>query len=185
MTYLYIKQHNQTGLRYFGKTTRDPYRYIGSGLHWRRHIKKHGKDIATIWTMQFDDEADCEDFAVLFSELFDIVASAAWANMKIENGRDGWPAGVPNPRSVPQSVETRAKKSAKLKGTTKSAHYAQANGNYGKPMPEERKEKMRATKAANPTAKPWTAERRARVAATWAMKKAGLNNTQIWNPNNA
>ena len=176
MINLYVKQHNTTGLRYFGKTTRDPYQYIGSGLHWRRHIKKHGKDIATIWSMSFNDEADCEDFAVLFSELFDIVASAAWANMKIENGRDGWPAGVSNPRSVPQSAELRAKKSAKLKGYNYNNAGAN-NPNYGKPMPEERKVKMRATKAANPTARPWTEERRARVAATWAAKKAGLNNT--------
>lgn len=26
-TYLYIKTHNQTGLKYFGKTTKDPFKY--------------------------------------------------------------------------------------------------------------------------------------------------------------
>ena len=41
-TWLYIKEHNVTGLKYFGKTTRDPLKYKGSGTHWTRHISKHG-----------------------------------------------------------------------------------------------------------------------------------------------
>ena len=36
-TYLYVKQHNKTGLKYFGKTTKkDPLKYKGSGLYWKR-----------------------------------------------------------------------------------------------------------------------------------------------------
>jgi hypothetical protein len=47
--YLYVKQHKITKLKYFGKTTRsDPHRYMGSGAHWRAHLKKHGKDIETL-----------------------------------------------------------------------------------------------------------------------------------------
>jgi hypothetical protein len=171
MIYLYAKQHNVTGLRYFGKTTRDPYTYIGSGLYWRRHIKKHGKDITTTWVHAYDDQDICEQEALFFSKVYNIVDSEEWANQKPENGKDGWPPGVPNPRRVPQSEETRAKRSATLKGTTKSARFGAANGNYGKPVPEERKAKMRATKAANPTAKPWTEERRAKLLATWAKKR--------------
>jgi len=33
-SYLYIKKHNETGLKYFGKTTQDPYTYQGSGTDW-------------------------------------------------------------------------------------------------------------------------------------------------------
>lgn len=37
---LYIKIHNVTGLKYFGKTTKNnPEKYTGSGKHWKRHIK--------------------------------------------------------------------------------------------------------------------------------------------------
>ena len=42
-TYLYVKQHSITGMKYFGKTTRNPIKYIGSGKYWKRHISKHGK----------------------------------------------------------------------------------------------------------------------------------------------
>lgn len=38
-TYLYVKHHSITGLKYFGKTTKlDPVTYKGSGLVWRRRI---------------------------------------------------------------------------------------------------------------------------------------------------
>jgi hypothetical protein len=169
--YLYAKQHKITGKRYFGKTTRDPLTYNGSGLHWKRHCKKHGWDIETTWTHAYEDIELCEREALFFSAVYDIVNSDEWLNMKPENGRDGWPKGTPNPRTVPQSEETKRKRSNTLKGTTKSAHYGPDNGRYGVTMSEETKEKMRETKRLNPTAVPWTEERRAKVAATWAKKK--------------
>ena len=43
--YLYIKQHSITNLKYFGVTKKkDPFKYMGSGTYWNRHISKHGKD---------------------------------------------------------------------------------------------------------------------------------------------
>jgi hypothetical protein len=42
-TFLYIKTHSVTGLKYFGKTTKDPFRYKGSGVYWVRHLKVHRK----------------------------------------------------------------------------------------------------------------------------------------------
>lgn len=44
---LYLKTHNITGLKYLGKTIRDPLKYDGSGKRWRNHIKIHGNDINT------------------------------------------------------------------------------------------------------------------------------------------
>lgn len=39
-TYLMIKQHEITGLKYLCKTTRkDPLKYNGSGRYWKPHIK--------------------------------------------------------------------------------------------------------------------------------------------------
>ena len=89
-TRLYVKKHSFTGLLYFGKTTRDPLKYVGSGRRWSRHLNKHGKTVDTLWVSQpFTDEADIEEFALLFSDLHDIVKSPKWANEKPENGLDG------------------------------------------------------------------------------------------------
>jgi hypothetical protein len=94
--YLYVKQHRQTGLKYFGKTsTKDPYVYEGSGLYWRRHLKLHGKDIDTINVWEFDNIATCEKFALEFSVVNNIVESNEWANLRPENGKDGKVAGSP------------------------------------------------------------------------------------------
>jgi hypothetical protein len=88
-TYLYIKQHKITKLKYFGKTTKDPNKYFGSGKHWIRHIKKHGLEIDTIWYQLFTDEKEMVDFALKFSKDNNIVESSEWANLKEENGLDG------------------------------------------------------------------------------------------------
>lgn len=89
-TYLYIKQHSITNLKYFGKTIQDPHRYMGSGKYWKPHIKKHGKEyVTTIWTKLFENKEELVEFALAFSELFDIVESNDWANLKPENGIDG------------------------------------------------------------------------------------------------
>lgn len=87
--YLYIKQHNVTKLKYFGKTTRNPYTYNGSGKYWKQHISKHGLEISTLHVYEFDDLVKCRDFALEFSKVNNIVESAEWANLKFENGCDG------------------------------------------------------------------------------------------------
>lgn len=94
--YLYVKQHRVTGLKYFGMTSKkDPYIYVGSGKHWRRHIKVHGKDIETLTVWEFTNPEECERFALDFSEKNNIVESKEWANLRPENGRDGKPVGSP------------------------------------------------------------------------------------------
>ena len=89
ITYLYIKQHNETGLKYFGKTTRNPFTYEGSGLYWKKHLKKHGNDVTTTWVQAFDNIEKLNEYAIRFSEENDIVEAKDWANLKIENGLDG------------------------------------------------------------------------------------------------
>ena len=111
-TYLYIKQHSITGLKYFGKTTRDPIKYLGSGTYWKRHIKKHGKEyVETLWYQLFDDKSLLTDFALLFSEHWDIVNSKKWANLMLENGLDG--GGV---SGITRSIETKKKMSISQTG---------------------------------------------------------------------
>ena len=90
-TYLYIKQHTLTKLKYFGKTTKkSPIEYLGSGKYWKKHIKKHGEQhVETIWCQLFTDKNDLEKFALNFSKDNNIVESTEWANLKNENGLDG------------------------------------------------------------------------------------------------
>jgi hypothetical protein len=89
-TYLYIKQHSVTGLKYFGKTTKDPYKYNGSGKHWTSHIKKHSKEhIVTLWVSNLYHDTSIVNVALALSEMFDIVDSGSWANLVKENGLDG------------------------------------------------------------------------------------------------
>ena len=84
-TYLYIKQHLVSDKFYFGKTTRkDPIKYVGSGLHWVRHLKIHGKDVVTLWYELFTDKEECMKFALEFSEKMNIVKSNQWLNLKPE-----------------------------------------------------------------------------------------------------
>lgn len=111
---LYIKRHKDTGLMYFGKTlSEDVNSYPGSGKYWSRHIKKHGEDkVETIWVSDwFFNVEDIREFALAFSELFDIVKSEEWANLMEENGTSGGNTGIWDDEEwVLANKETRSKK---------------------------------------------------------------------------
>lgn len=87
--YLYVKTHNKTGLKYLGKTERDPYSYNGSGVYWKKHLKEHGNDISTTILFETDDEKDFKKMAEHYSKKFDVVKSKEWANLKLEEGDGG------------------------------------------------------------------------------------------------
>lgn len=88
-TYLYIKQHTITGKLYFGKTIKNPEKYLGSGSRWKNHIKKHGKEhVVNLWFHLFDDLFELVSFAISFSNKMDIVESDSWLNMIPEFGID-------------------------------------------------------------------------------------------------
>lgn len=96
-TRLIIKRHTVTGLLYFCKTTKQNIKsYHGSGKYWKEHLTKHGKTLVeTIWVSDwFNNRDDLVDFALSFSELFNIVESGEWANLKPENGIDGGGSAV-------------------------------------------------------------------------------------------
>jgi hypothetical protein len=108
--WLYIKQHNITGLKYFGKTTNDPHTYNGSGKYWKAHIKKHGNDVITVWTELFTDKDQLMNYALDFSKKHNIIESKEWANLIFENGIDG------NVSGNKATEESKAKMSAAHKG---------------------------------------------------------------------
>jgi len=88
--YLYLKTHNQTGLKYLGSTTCiDPYKYKGSGLHWKRHIKKHGNDVSTKILYQTRNEDDFYPVCLFYSKVFNVTDSDNFANLMAESGRPG------------------------------------------------------------------------------------------------
>lgn len=86
-TYLYVKTHNQTGLKYFGKTTqKDPFKYKGSGKYWKRHLKIHGNDVSTEIIGYYTNVDECRYKALSFSKDNNIIDSKEWANFREEDG---------------------------------------------------------------------------------------------------
>jgi len=119
--YLYIKQHSITGLKYFGKTTQpDPFKYVGSGTYWTRHVNSHGKEfIKTVEIWGFDNQELCTDFALKFSEENNIVESKEWANLMPENGLSGgiiFNNHIKQFNTLPRSSKWRETQSKNKKG---------------------------------------------------------------------
>jgi len=160
-TWLYIKKHNKTGLKYFGKTTTsDPVTYLGSGKYWKLHLKKHGTDVSTIWCYLYYDKDILIEEALAFSKSHNIVDSDEWANLKPETGIDGggiFGRKISNEAKRKISNANRGRKmsdeycnmrSEKQKGKTpwnKGKKGVQVSGNKGKKLPplnQEHREKI-------------------------------------------
>jgi hypothetical protein len=88
-TYLYLKTHNKTGLKYLGKTVTDPYTYLGSGKRWQRHLAKHGNDITTEVLLETEDPQELAKTGLYYSNLWNIVEDQGFANMRPETGDGG------------------------------------------------------------------------------------------------
>jgi hypothetical protein len=167
MIQLYIKTHNITGLKYFGKTTKDPYKYLGSGKYWRAHLQKHGKDISTEVLGSFDDVQEASVVALRFSKEQNIVRSALWANMIVENALDGQPPG--NKRG-PISEAHRVKISATSKKRwTDPAYKERLQQSHKEAWSEERRLKHQ-----NWLAIHWTDDRKKHQRETLRGRKSPL-----------
>jgi hypothetical protein len=132
MIYLYLKEHKQTGMKYLGKTEQDPFKYQGSGTYWTRHLKKYGNDVDTKIIGEYETNDEVAAAGKYYSELWNIVESEEWANLKPESGDGGgaWNKGmiydeemkqrirVPHPKAQgsKQSASHSAAKSKALKG---------------------------------------------------------------------
>jgi hypothetical protein len=87
---LYIKTHNKTGLKYLGQTTsKDPHKYPGSGLYWKAHLNKHGYDYNTEILHECQSKEELKERGLYYSNLWNIVESNNWANLKEEQGDGG------------------------------------------------------------------------------------------------
>lgn len=125
ITHLYIKTHLETELKYFGKTkSSDPFKYLGSGKYWIKHLKVHGNNIHTEILGSFTDLKECYEVALKFSLDNDIVNSDKWANLKLELLDGGWDHINNNPYyNSLRSIKTTGEN----------------NGMYGKKHSEESK----------------------------------------------
>jgi len=92
---LYVKV-SPTGLRYLGKYTqrqgRTVYNYLGSGKRWRNHLNLHGfkaKDLQTIILLETSNKEELIEKGLYYSELYNVVESVEWANLKVEGGDGG------------------------------------------------------------------------------------------------
>lgn len=137
-TWLYIKKHNITGLKYFGRTTNsDPFKYQGSGNWWRRHLRKHGNNVTTLWVQLYTDRNILKEEAIAFSISHNIVESKDWANLTIEDGINGSAKGRKRP-PIKDSTRQKLSDAAKLR-----ASIPEKCNMYGKKHSEETKEKIR------------------------------------------
>lgn len=107
--YLYKKTHSITGLHYLGKTTQDPLKYKGSGTYWLRHLKKYGNLVTTEILRECLTTSELTDWGIYYSNLWNVVASNEWANLKPESGDGG--SGI-------RKLETKRKISKTMTGRT-------------------------------------------------------------------
>ena len=147
-TYLYIKEHNQTGLKYFGRTVRDPIKYKGSGVYWNRHLDKHGNDVSTIWYQAFTDEKEFREYAEKFSAENNIVEDMSWANLVDETGFMGGFNGLTEEGRKRISETSKVRRhSEETKEKIRAARAKQAPTRLGAVVSEETKAKIRKTLA--------------------------------------
>lgn len=196
ITYLYVKTHNVTGLKYLGKTTKeDPHKYIGSGKYWRLHLRKHGYDYTTEILKECTSKEEVKQLGVYYSELWDVVASDEWANLKPENGDGGGVAGTKrspesiakmiasrkangtlnpnNPESISKRLATRkANDSFKRSSEAIAKQVATIKANDSNRRSSESIEKMRKSREANGTLNTNTPESIEKMLATRSRNKA-------------
>ncbi len=103
--YLYKKTHKTTGLKYLGKTIEsDPYLYQGSGVYWTNHIKKHGYDCDTEILKECSSKEELREWGLYYSNLWNIVESDEWANLKPETG-DGGAVGPDGAKIISEKIK--------------------------------------------------------------------------------
>jgi len=78
------------------------------------HLKKHGNDVTTVILKECQDQDELKKWGIYYSELWDIVESNDWANVRPENGDGGDTSLTPN----------------YLKNKHRFSHSGESNPNY-------------------------------------------------------
>jgi hypothetical protein len=103
---LYVRKHRVTKLKYLGMTARDCKHYLGSGSYWKSHLKKHGRNVATVYLFSTYDQEEFSKKCLEISAKFDIVNSDEWANLCVETGEHCANASCQDKKAYNNGVET-------------------------------------------------------------------------------
>jgi len=89
---LMIKTHRTTGYKYLCVTTKEDYiGYCGSGVRWRKHLRAHGFDVSTeVLFEHHSRDVIFKSVCLYYSDVYDVVNSAEWANLIPEDGNTGY-----------------------------------------------------------------------------------------------
>ena len=132
MNYLYLKTHNDTGLKYLGKTTQNPFVYKGSGVYWQSHLKKHGENVTTEILGEFETLEEFAEVSLYYSKLWNVKDNKEFANLIDESGDGG------DTSKTPKYLKAKELKMFNQSGSS--------NSFFGKTHTEETKKKMRDAK---------------------------------------
>ena len=92
--YLMLKTHCKTSLKYLCKKSTNKleecYSYLGSLKYWKKHLKKHGKDIITEILEVCNTKEELTEKGIYWSKKLNVVKSEEYANLVEERG-DGGP----------------------------------------------------------------------------------------------
>lgn len=179
--YIYVKTHNETGLKYLGKTkSKDPHKYPGSGVYWTRHLDVHGRNYSTEIIKECQTKEEVKYWGLYYSNLWNVVNDPNWANIKKENGDGGGSPWSDSTREkmkkrkgrtgMVNTLETRAKQSesAKKRRASEETKAKMSASRKGRKLSEEHKAKIGAALKG----KPVTEERRARMKELRAIQLA-------------
>lgn len=146
MIYLYIKQCQHCGLKYYGRTTQDPNKYKGSGKYWTRHLKAHDIDHPeTLSITECQTVEEAMKIGLKFSEDNNIVESDEWANQIPENGQHNNTYGINLPQSVKDKIGLANKGRVQTdvhRKKNSDSHKGELNHFYGKKHTDETKKKI-------------------------------------------
>jgi len=147
--YLMVKTHTTTGLKYLCQTKgKNPFKYLGSGKYWRIHLAKHGPNIVTEIIRECQTKEELGYWGVYYSNIWDIVNSNDWANLRIENGSGG---AMP-PIIAQQIQKTRIKNNNEASNPViieKQLATKRANGTLNPTTPESIKQGILTKKSRN------------------------------------
>lgn len=89
---LMVKTHKKSGLKYLCQTKRNPFRYRGSGVDWKAHLKIHGGKHSTEVIKECHSLEELSYWGRYYSKLWNIVdgqddfGNKIWANRIPETG---------------------------------------------------------------------------------------------------
>ena len=185
--YLYIKTHKITGLKYFGQTKTNPFKYSGSGTDWRKHIARYGRDILTEIVFQTTNKKELTAQGRYYSCLWNVVGAMdnfgnkIWANRIPETGGGGGniPGHVaywPSQEQIQQGIETKRKNGTSKNAGSKSArekakHTSLARHGTLKTGNDTSRVKMWETKRKNGTDKGYKKKKTEKSDNAWNLRR--------------